>query len=457
MLALTIFLSINIASAQSRLLPDDIALTPIENFDTTAHSRLNRFYEKLIAGDSVVRIAFMGDSFVEGDILTLDLRESLQTMYGGCGAGFAPMASPLTFFRPTIKTQSKGWTSYNVMQYRKTPSPYVDDFILSGWVCRPSSGASVEWKTATVRKHIDSCQTARILFLSRQPSRVEVTVNEKESQIYDFTGSEYLQHITVNNDAIHSVKMKLLSGEVGFVGYGAIFEGATKGRPSGVVVDNFSIRSNSGQAMFNTNADINSQIDKTIGGYDLVVLQYGLNIMQKGVTKYTAYSANVERMIDYVQSSSPNAAVLVMGVSDRSMKSGGRYTPMSEAPHLTNYQREAAENQGAAFWSTYDAMRAQGGMSNFVANKWAGGDHTHINFDGGRQVAYALTDAIVAGVEQRRSEMVKVVIYEPLIPESKHIEVVNSRILKIENYSPIKLPTQAPKRRKFKIILSELI
>lgn len=66
----------------------------------------------------------MGDSFVEGDILSSDLREKLQLRFGGSGAGFAPMASPLTGFRRTIKTQSKGWDSYNIMQRRNTPRRY---------------------------------------------------------------------------------------------------------------------------------------------------------------------------------------------------------------------------------------------------------------------------------------------------------------------------------------------
>ena len=99
-------------TAQPRL-PDSVRLSPtlipIEDFDTTGHSRLTAFYEKLQKGDAPVRIAVMGDSFVEGDILSSDLREKLQLRFGGSGAGFAPMASPLTGFRRTIKTQSKGW------------------------------------------------------------------------------------------------------------------------------------------------------------------------------------------------------------------------------------------------------------------------------------------------------------------------------------------------------------
>ena len=45
------------------------------------------------------------------------------------------MASPLTGFRRTIKTQSKGWDSYNIMQRRNTPAAISDYYYISGWLC----------------------------------------------------------------------------------------------------------------------------------------------------------------------------------------------------------------------------------------------------------------------------------------------------------------------------------
>ena len=84
-------------TAQPRL-PDSVRLSPtlipIEDFDTTGHSRLTAFYEKLQKGDAPVRIAVMGDSFVEGDILSSDLREKLQLRFGGSGAGARSKPSP---------------------------------------------------------------------------------------------------------------------------------------------------------------------------------------------------------------------------------------------------------------------------------------------------------------------------------------------------------------------------
>lgn len=90
----------------------------------------------------------------------------------------------------------------------------------------------------------------------------------------------------------------MLSGAEDFVGYGAVFEGR------GVVVDNYSVRSNNGQAMFWTNPSVNAQINAMLG-YDLVVLQYGLNIMQPGVKNYTNYAGQIEKMIAYVRQCFP--------------------------------------------------------------------------------------------------------------------------------------------------------
>jgi len=211
----------------------------------------------------------MGDSFVEGDILSSDLREKLQLRFGGSGAGFAPMASPLTGFRRTIKTQSKGWDSYNIMQRRNTPAAISDYYYISGWLCQPSDGASVRWEGSSDRACLDSCRTARILFVSRDDSRIEVTVNDRDNRTFDIEGSPAVRQIVVHDD-IRSLSFKVLSGAAETIGYGAIFESAP-----GVVVDNYSIRSNNGQAMFWTSPTVNAQINEMLGcepSVSLVVL-----------------------------------------------------------------------------------------------------------------------------------------------------------------------------------------
>ena len=337
-----------------------------------------------------MRIAVLGDSFIEGDILTADLREKLQQAYGGGGAGFAPMASPLTAFRRTIKTQSKGWTAYNIMQRKAAPQNLRGHFFVSGWVCQPSEGASTRWENTDYRQRLDSCTAARVFFISPGDSRIELTLNDSLRREFEVEGAAAVRQVTVTAPHIRSLAFKVNSGTEGFIGYGAVFEA------DGVVVDNYSVRSNNGQAMFWTNPSVNAQINAH-AGYDLVILQYGLNIMQTGVHNYTNYARQIEKMVVYVQQCFPTAAVLVLGVSDRSVKTDAGFEPMDAIPYMLDYQRGAAENTGAAFWPTCDAMRSLGGMEQFVANGWAGKDYTHINYAGGRRVAWSLVDAINAG------------------------------------------------------------
>ncbi len=419
--------------------PDSARLTatpvPIEDYSDSGLIRA--FCDTLLNARRPVRIAFLGDSFVEGDILTADLRELLQMRYGGGGTGFAPMASPLTGFRRTVSTQSRGWTAYNIMQYKSVPQALRDRFYLSGWVCQPADGASTRWACTDARKRLDRCNTARILFVSREDSRAEVVLNDGARRTFEIEGDPAVRQIVVRDDSIRSLTFRLLSGAAGTVGYGAIFEEDAGG---GVCVDNYSIRSNNGQAMFRTDPSVNAQIDALLS-YDLVVLQYGLNIMQSGVKGYGGYGAQIEKMIAYVRECFPGAAVLVMGVSDRSVRTDGGFEPMDAIPYMTACQRRAAQHAGAAFWPTAEAMRSLGGMAQFVRNGWAGKDFTHINYAGGRRVAELLFDAVNARTaalhaareaeeRRRRAEqsvldsLGRVRIEDRLLPAAPHVFAV---------------------------------
>ena len=399
----------------SDILPADELIIPIEEFfEGTGNSPMSQFYEKLLAGKSSVRVAFMGDSFVEGDILTADLRELMQDSFYGLGVGYVPVASPFTGFRQTIKTESKGWTPHNIMQLKNVPSPYSDDFFVSGWVAQASEGASTRWEMTERRRHLQECRRARVLFISREESVVSITLNDGEERTFSFDADNVVRQIVIEEPSIRSLEMKVVRGAAGFTAIGAEFDDT-----QGISIDNFSIRSNNGQAMFRSSPSVNAQINN-MRPYDLVILQYGLNIMQAERTNYSLYAEQVEKMIRYVRSCFPEAAVLVMGVSDRSQKGEDGIKPMSSAVNLTEWQRTAAENCGAAFWNTYEAMQRKGGMTEFVNQNWAGKDYTHINYAGGREIARELYYAFLQGAQnysrawRARIEKQQPIISEPL-------------------------------------------
>lgn len=371
-------------------LPDVDRVVPIEVYTPdSVYNAFNGFIEKLIWGEEV-RIAFLGDSFIEGDILTSDLRESLQAKFGGGGVGFVHCDIPFTTARRTIKRTANGWSAYSVLKPKSNPQTINDNFFVSGYTARGGVGAKVSWQTTSVFDHLDDSSRARILVSSHEGGSVEVTINGDTTlcRRFDLAASPLPQEINIEV-AVDKLDMKVVAGEVDC--YGASIEGV-----GGVTLDNLSMRANSGHAIFGTSALVNRQID-TLWGYDLVVLQYGLNIMEAGKLNFSGYAKKLQQMIAYAQSSFPDAAILVLGVSDRWIKNeeSGVYEPIGSVEAMTSYQRGAAEAAGVAFWPAADAMAKFGGMPQFVANNWAAKDHTHINFAGGAKVGGELYSSIV--------------------------------------------------------------
>ena len=384
------------------------AIVSIEDFDTLEYTNFDRFIDKLANGEDV-RIAFMGDSFIEGDILTSDLRAALQEKFGGRGVGFVACDIPFATVRKSVKRTSSGWTAYSVMKTKSMPENAKDMFFVSGYLASGKAGATTVWRSTNDSPTLDSCTRARVLLYSRDSSRVTIELNDSLSRSFDIEAADCLREIYVEAP-VSSVRIKVDRGNI--LCYGASLEG-----DGGVVVDNFSVRSNNGHAIFGTNAKINRQADDMLH-YDLVVLQYGLNIMQKGQRGYSRYRDQLRDMIAYAERCFPNAAILVMGVSDRWVKNEetSKYEPIGSVDALTSYQRAAADSCGVAFWNTSKAMAQLGGMPKFVANGWAAKDYTHINFNGGKRIANELATSIIdevrAVVKAREEELMQLELLE---------------------------------------------
>src|SRR6185369_382029 len=62
-----------------------------------------------------VRIAFFGDSFIEGDILCGPFRDTLQEIFGGSGVGYMPITSEVAKFRTSIQHEFNQWKTYSIV------------------------------------------------------------------------------------------------------------------------------------------------------------------------------------------------------------------------------------------------------------------------------------------------------------------------------------------------------
>ncbi|MGM9737616.1 MAG: hypothetical protein ACI3ZT_04285 [Candidatus Cryptobacteroides sp.] len=363
-------------------LSSDRTLVPIENYDTARTTALSAFGDALISGRPV-KVAFMGDSFIEGDILTSDLRRMMQSRFGGAGVGFIPCDIPFKIYNKSVTRLSSGWTSYSIMKQKAVPESLKDKFLISGYLASGGPGASTVWEDKTGGCAAD---LSEIYLYAENEGRVEVRLNGSDTSSFSIPADGHLHSIRIEAPASR-IELKVKSGRI-------LCYGIRTGLASGFHLDNYSVRSNNGQAIFGTGAVMNRQYDEMVG-YDMVVLQYGLNILQDGKTAYLKYEQQLVDIITYIRRSFPGAAVLVLGVSDRWIKDQGseEFRPIDSASTLIRYQRSAARKCGVCFWNTLDAMEKLGGMPNFIENGWVAADHTHINYRGGKAFASKLYEA----------------------------------------------------------------
>lgn len=364
-------------------------VTAIEDFGDSSRPSVADFVAMLgtASRERVVRIGFLGDSYIEGDILTADVRSQLQETYGGGGVGFVPFSTPLAQNRPTIKHTSGGWNNYNLIKKKSTPENARERFFVSGIVSTPAGKAWSRYENTTFRSGLSSVSAARLLFTNTGSAEIKMTVNDTIVRTFTPVADEQAQMIEVTGAGIQKVRVDVSDAD-GFYGYGVYLE-----QRRGVGVDNFSIRSNSGLALFGTNSAINGRIDR-IAGYDMIVLQYGLNAMDVEATRYTSYGQQLRKVINYMKSCFPNSVIVVMGVGDRSTLRDGSFVTVPGVHGMIAEQRAAAEECGVAFWNTFKAMGGAGSMNRFVEKGWAAKDYTHLSFGGGRKIATEFVKAL---------------------------------------------------------------
>ena len=207
-------------------------IVPITDYSPD-EQMMARFYHALAyeADERTVRIAVLGDSFIEADIITADMREQLQMAYGGSGVGFVPFSTPLSKYRGTVTHNHEGWTDYNLIKRKSVPEEYKEWFFVSGMLSIPGENASAEYKGVQFRRRIEKTNTASLFFVNRKHTVLEVTVNGDERRNYAPDSGEQVQRIFIGRPDISELRINL-SHTAGFIGYGAVLEDSVRTRPA---------------------------------------------------------------------------------------------------------------------------------------------------------------------------------------------------------------------------------
>lgn len=362
-------------------------------FDTdSGRVALSKFVKKLVAlkhGKKVkVRIAYLGDSMIEGDLLSQSLRSLLQQVYGGSGVGFVPIASQVAQFRRTaLASASPDWKDLN---FKNTKNR---DLFISGHVFFSSGSDWVKIKDNTSKD--TSIVLGKYLLYGPATDSSSVIVNKKAVMLDD--------RLPFNRKLISHNKDKsisVLTADRALPLFGLSFES-----DYGVVVDNFSFRGISGLELGRINADMLKEINEQ-NAYDLIIFQYGVNVLYKpDDIDFSWYKRAAIPVINKMKACFSKADVLIVGTGDRAFRYPEGYQSAVGIESLIREQASMAAQTDCAFFSLYAAMGGKNSMVNWaqqtpsLANK----DYVHPNALGAKLLARRLFEAINKQVKKSES------------------------------------------------------
>jgi len=385
---------------------------------------LKSFIKKLNDPGASLRIAYFGDSIIEGDLITAKLRQGLQSTHGGVGVGMVGITSIVSGFRQTIRHSfAKNWEIISFMNGNKNDISLG----ITGFVYIPRNYYVAE-------KAIEPLQLDSLAVMDS--SHVATPAPQKQSTRYYVNTNPWVEYsatdvpggaaafsqirlfyshasdssfVSASFDGAPKQKFRLQSGSavlslnlsqaapikkirLEFSAWDPIhLYGVSFDEPKGAYVDNYPIRGYSGMYFQRIHADILKGFQNQLD-YDLIVLQYGENVSNPKLRDYSYYERGMKKTIQHIQTALPNMPILLISAHDRSIKDGVNYITSPDIPYLVSAQSRVAKDTNCGFWNLFAAMGGYGSMPNYVNHKpaWAGKDYTHFTRNGADNIASML-------------------------------------------------------------------
>jgi len=343
---------------------------------------LSRFFQKLFTLEKTkkgsVRIAYFGDSMIEGDLIVQDVRKGYQKKFGGQGIGFIPLSSQFSYLGGSIKFEySPEWDTYSNFIAKKSPTSLG----VSGFVSLTNPGASVWTHYKSGYLPIVS-PTIFYGYSSNKDAKMTITTSNGTTAPIQLKPNGILNKYSV---ASYSNELKIQFDNADSIPfYGVNFSGS-----SGVNIDDFSLRGNAGLSLGSLNVALMNAFQREFD-YDLIVLQFGMNVLKirPGTTKYDWFADKMVNVVNHLKKCFPGADILVISQSDKAVKYGMEMKSDTTLTALIRAQEKYARNTGSAFIDLYQMMGGEGSMV-----KWASetppliqADFAHFNARGAKKI-----------------------------------------------------------------------
>lgn len=345
---------------------------------------LDRFFaavEAIKTSGKTVRVAFFGDSFVEGDILLGDLRDTLQTLWGGNGVGYAPITSEVARFKRTLVHRYENWETYSIVKDYRSQQP----FGINGFVYQPKAQAFVHYEGADYFRHTRRWTNLRLFYQTDSSAHFVWQNLNSPPQTDSLPASGGKLGVWPWRGQSRAFALRFDEPDSNLILYGATLESGP-----GFYLDNFSVRGNSGGRLKLIRPDLARQFDAT-QQYALIVVQLGLNAVTPKLDNIGWYRAELDATFSHLRKCFPDKLILVISVADRAGKVDGELATLPAVPVITTMQRELAQEHGFLFYDMYMGMGGPGAMIDFADRRspaLANKDYTHLTHAGGQEMGY---------------------------------------------------------------------
>ena len=129
----------------------------------------------------------------------------------------------------------------------------------------------------------------------------------------------------------------------------------------------------------------------------LIVIAYGTNEAGDADLDLTEYKSIYIQLLQRFKVAAPEASLLVIAPPDRAIFRDGKWRSFKILPVLIQVQKEAAFEEGAAFWNQYEAMGGVGAINRWSQNspKLAQNDRVHLTLVGYQLIANSLYSSLM--------------------------------------------------------------
>ena len=353
--------------------------------------QLSYFFDALKnAKSKSVRIAHYGDSAIEGDLITSDIREVFQNKFGGNGVGWLSITSQDITFRMTTKqTFSAGNWDTGALY---TSNPKALPLGISGVCCVPKGNAWVQYETTSARRYLRDFSIVKLYYGNAKSSSISYSFDGGAKQTAALkTGAGIQELIMKPSGQAKSIRIDFPVADQAYF-YGVSLENGT-----GVYVDNLPLRGNTGVDLGSLQPNILKDFSKYLD-YKLIILEFGLNIAGTRQTDYSWYEREMVKVINHLKAAFPKTSILMISVHDKSMKKGTSLVTDPTIIKLLESQKSIAKEADVAIWSLFDAMGGENSMPKWVDSNppLAFKDYIHFNDQGAKKVADLLTNALLS-------------------------------------------------------------